>query len=195
VNTWNLAWTGGNLSFDNFAAQAANAATANTQGLFSKWNANLTRLQSVTEKDGFYLAFTGQWAMDNLDSSRKMIVGGPYTVRAYDMGAITADSGYIGTAEFRHDLGELGIGRWQAIAFIDSAYVTINAHNWSGAGANNATLSGAGTGLNWQGPKMDWLISSRLHARIYVAAPFGPTPAILGNTDSVRGWAEIGMGF
>ena len=105
INTWVLGWTGGHVGFDNPDAQAADAATAKTQGTFSKWNANLSRLQSLTPKDGLYLAFAGQWAQSNLDSSKKMIVGGPYTVRGYDMGAVSGDTGYIGTAELRHDLG------------------------------------------------------------------------------------------
>ena len=193
-NTWNIAWTAGNLSFDNPEAQIANAFTAKTQGLFSKWNANLTRIQALNSHDQFYLAFSGQWAMDNLDTSRKLIVGGPYTVRAYDMGAITADTGYIGTAEFRHNLDDFGYGRWTAVGFVDSAYVVVNAHTWSG-GPNNATLSGAGAGLNWLSPRVDWLIKSNLYGKAYVAAPFGPTPALIGTTDSVRGWAEIGLTF
>ncbi len=193
-NTWNLTWTAGNLSFDNSEALIANATTAKTQGLFSKWNANFTRIQALSLRDQLYLALNGQWAMDNLDSSRKMIVGGPYTVRAYDMGAITADTGYIGTAEFRHQLDDFGFGRWTAVAFVDSAYVVVNAHAWSG-GPNNATLSGAGAGLNWLSPKIDWVLKSNLYAKAYVAAPFGPTPALIGTTDSVRGWAEIGLSF
>jgi hemolysin activation/secretion protein len=193
-NTWNLTWTAGNLSFDNPEAQITNAASAKTQGLFSKWNANFSRIQTLSLYDQLYLAFSGQWAMDNLDSSRKLIVGGPYTVRAYDMGAITGDTGYIGTAEFRHNFPDSEYGRWTAVAFVDGAYVQVNAHAWSG-GPNNATLSGAGAGLNWLSPRIDWLIKSNLYTKAYVAAPFGPTPALVGATDSVRGWAEIGLSF
>jgi hemolysin activation/secretion protein len=193
-NTWNLSWTGGNLDFDNPEAQALNAATAKTQNLFSKWNANFTRLQALTTHDQFYLAFSGQWAMDNLDSSRKMIVGGPYTVRAYDIGAIVADTGYIGTAEFRHNLDDFGLGRFTGVAFVDAAYVVVNAHPWT-SGPNNATLSGAGAGVNWISPRIDALGKSNLYAKAYVAVPFGPTPALIGTTDSVRGWAELGISF
>ena len=95
--------------------------TAKTQGLFSKWNMNLSRLQNLTQNDGVYVSFAGQWAQDNLDSSKKMIVGGPYTVRAYDMGALSADSGYLGTVEIRHLLGSGRYGQWQAVGFVDSA--------------------------------------------------------------------------
>jgi len=154
----------------------------------------LSRLQSLTQQDALYLTFSGQWAQDNLDSSKKMIVGGPYTVRGYDMGAMSGDTGYIGTAELRHDLGSSRLGQFQAVGFIDSAEVTVNRNPWSG-GTNRATLSGAGGGINWLGPNLHWVGASQLSARAFVATPVGPVPELVGKTDSVRGWMEIGMGF
>jgi hemolysin activation/secretion protein len=194
INTWSLGWTVGHVGFDNNEAQLADNATVRTQGKFSKWNANLSRLQSLTAQDELYLAFTGQWAQDNLDSSRKMIVGGPYTVRGYDMGAVSGDTGYIGTAELRHALGSGRFGQFQVVGFIDSAQVTVNQNPWS-TGTNRATLSGAGGGINWLGPKLNWVGASRLNARTYIATPVGPVPELIGKTDSVRAWMEIGMGF
>lgn len=194
VNTWILGWTGGHVGFDNPDAQAADVATAKTEGTFSKWNANLSRLQSLSQKDGVYLAFAGQWAQDNLDSSKKMVVGGPYTVRGYDMGAVSGDTGYIGTAELRHDLGSGPFGQFQAVGFIDSAQVTVNQNPWS-AGSNRATLSGAGAGLNWLAPRLNWVGASQLSARAFVATPVGPVPELVGKTDDVRAWLEMGMGF
>ena len=187
VNTWNLGWTAGRVGFDDSVAQLADAATARTQGGFSKWNANLSRLQGLSPKSALSLTFSGQWANANLDPSKKMVAGGPYTVRAYDMGAVSGDSGYVGTAELRHDLGLAWHGQWQAVAFIDSAHVTVNKNVWV-AGANSATLSGAGVGLNWAGPDQ-W------SARAYIAAPIGSTPALVASTASARAWVEIGKGF
>ncbi|TAK64174.1 ShlB/FhaC/HecB family hemolysin secretion/activation protein [Methylobacter sp.] len=194
INTWSLGWTVGHVGFDNQDAQLLDAATVKTQGMFSKWNANLARLQNLTERDELYLAFAGQWAQDNLDSSMKMIVGGPYTVRGYDMGAVSGDTGYIGTAELRHGLGSGRFGQFQVVGFIDSAQVTVNQNPWS-AGTNRATLSGAGGGINWLGPKLNWAGAGRLSARTYIATPVGPVPDLVGKTDSVRAWMEIGMGF
>jgi len=194
INTWNAGWTAGNVGFDNSDSQKSDAATKNSQGMFSKLNLNLTRLQNVTEKDGVYASFSGQWAQDNLDSSKKMVAGGPYTVRAYDMGVLAADSGYLGTLELRHMLTEGRFGQLQAVGFIDSAQVTINQTTWV-AGANKATLSGAGGGINWLGPKTHWLIPTQLHARAYVATPIGSTPTLVGSTNSTRTWLEFGVNF
>lgn len=187
VNTWNVSWTSGRVDFDDAAAQSADAATARTQGGFSKWNASLSRLQGLSPKNTLYLAFSGQWANGNLDASKKMAVGGPYTVRAYDMGAISGDSGVLGTAEWRYDLGSAWNGQWQAVAFIDSAHVTVNKTVWA-AGENNANLSGAGVGLNWAG-------ADQWSAKVYVAARLGSAPLLLASASSARAWVEIGKGF
>jgi hemolysin activation/secretion protein len=194
TNTWNASWTGGQVSFDNSAAQQADASTKNSQGLFSKVNLNLSRLQNITEKTGIYASFAGQWAQDNLDSSKKMTVGGPYTVRAYDMGVLSADTGYLGTVELRQLLAEGRFGLWQAVGFVDSAQVTINQSTWT-AGTNKASLSGAGGGINWLAPKTHWLIPTQLHARAYIATPIGSVPSLVGSTSSTRAWLEFGVGF
>ncbi len=187
ITLWRLDWTIGRVGFDDGVAQLADAATADTKGGFSKWNLNLVHLQSLGPKDGLYLAFTGQWANGNLDSSQKMIGGGPYTVRGYDMGAVSGDHGYLGTVEFRHDLGTAWRSKWQAVAFVDSAHLKLNDTVW-GTGPNGATLSGAGVGFNWVG-------QSQWGAKVSIAAPIGPKPVLVPSTASARLWIEISKGF
>jgi hemolysin activation/secretion protein len=191
VNTWNVGWTSGRVAFDNVVAQVADAATASTQGSFSKWNASFSRLQGLSSKDELSLTFSGQGASNNLDPSEKMIAGGPYTVRAYDMGAVSGDTGYLLTAEFRHDLGQAWERRqWQVVGFVDSALVTVNKNLWpaAAAGTNSATLSGAGVGLNWVG-------LDQWSARAYIAKPLGLVPVLVGSTASARAWVEISKGL
>jgi hemolysin activation/secretion protein len=186
VNSGYVGWTGGRVSFDDAAAQLADAVTADTQGEFSKWNASFTRQQILSLNNTLFLALSGQWANTNLDSSQKMIVGGPYTVRAYDTGAISGDTGYLGTIEFRHDLRS-SYGQWQAIAFVDSAHVRINKTTWI-AGLNSASLSGAGVGINWTG-------SNQWDIKAAIATPIGATPALVADTRSTRAWIEVAMRF
>lgn len=187
VNTWNVALESGRVAFDDATAQLSDSVTANTQGSFTKWNANLARLQRLSDRNGLYLSFSGQWANANLDSAEKMVAGGPYTVRAYDMGVLSGDSGYLGTAELRHDLGSKWHGQWRATAFVDSEHITVNHTTWT-AGANGATLSGAGVGLDWAGLQQ-WT------AKAYIAAPIGSTPVVVASTNSFRGWVQISKGF
>ena len=189
INSWNLGMSAGWVAFDNAAAQSADAATAHAQGDFSKWTANFVRLQSLTPNASLYLTATGQWAGSNLDSSQKMSVGGPYTVRAYDMGALSGDSGYFVSAEYRYNLPASTSGQWQLVAFLDIASVTFNSKFWSGVtGESSGTLTGAGVGVNWSG-------AGQWNLRAHIATPLGTTPTSLGSTQSTRAWAELGRKF
>jgi hemolysin activation/secretion protein len=185
--TWSLGWTAGRVGFDDHAAQLTDAATARTEGTFSKWNASLARLQGLGSANALYVALSGQWSDNNLDSSHKMSMGGPNTVRAYDMGAVSGDSGYFFSAEYRHDLGQAGGGQWQALVFVDSAQVMVNHTTWT-AGDNSAGLSGAGFGLNWSGPDQ-W------SAKLSVATPFGSTPVLVASSNATRAWLEVSRRF
>jgi hemolysin activation/secretion protein len=187
VTSWTASLTSGQLGFDNDTAQSADAATLRTDGHFLKWNAALYRLQNIGAANTLYVAVSGQWANSNLDSSQTVIAGGPYTVRAYDLSAISGDTGYQETVEFRHLLAAAWLGRWQTLAFFDSAQVTIN-KNPTLPGLNKTTLSGAGVGLNWIGPQA-W------SAKIYVATPIGSAPALVQDSSSVRLWVEFSKGF
>ncbi len=186
INTWSLGLTSGYVGFDDATAERADAATAKIQGRFCQGNAVFARLQRLTPKDALYVTLSGQWANTNLDPSQKMIAGGPYTVRAYEMSVLTGDSGIEASAEWRHDLHGWH-GQWQAVVFLDSEHVTVNKNVWT-SGTNDATLSGAGLGLNWTG-------THQWSAKGAIATPLGSTPAIAGATSSVRGWIEIEKGF
>jgi hemolysin activation/secretion protein len=108
VNTWSLGWTSGRVGFDNAAALLADSATAKTHGEFEIWNVSFSRLQRLSASNSLYLTLSGQWSNANLDPAEKMVAGGPFTVRAYDMGALSGDTGVLASAEFRHDLLMLG---------------------------------------------------------------------------------------
>lgn len=205
VNAWSLGWTRGHTGFDDRAAALLDAASAQTRGSFSKWNANASRLQRLGPRDTLFLNLGLQWANANLDSAEKMTLGGPYTVRAFDIGAVSGDTGQIASAEWRHDLGafgasgasgafgafgafsEPGAGNLQATVFLDSASVRINRNAWT-SGENRARLSGAGIGLAWTGPHA-WRASAAL------AAPLGSRPALVGPQASVRAWITFGKAF
>jgi hemolysin activation/secretion protein len=187
INTWSLGWTRGRVVFDAAEAQLDDAASARTQGWFSKANLGFSRLQRLGQNSTLHFSWAGQWANTNLDSSQKMSVGGPYSVRAYDVGALSGDTGYRTSVELRYDLGQVVGGKLQAVAFWDGAYLKVNQRPWV-AGANSATLSGAGVGLDWTG-------LNQWRARAYLASPLGPTPELVRTTDSTRMWTEVAYRF
>lgn len=181
INLWSVGVTSGRVVFDdvNTAAQA--------QGAFSKFNLNLSRLQGLTPTNALYVNVAAQWSDVNLDSAEKMTIGGPYSVRAYDIGALSGDTGYSGTVELRHDLGTNALGYWQAIVFVDSAYVKVDRHPTSSA-ENSGSLSGTGVGLNWRGPEQ-W------QASLSVAHRLGSEPSLVADQSPVRGWVTVSKAF
>jgi hemolysin activation/secretion protein len=187
VSAWSVRWTAGRVRFHDTNAAMLAAATARSEGGFAKGNAAFMRLQALGDGNALYMAFTGQWADGNLDASDKMIGGGSNAVRAYDVGAISGDSGYLATLEYRHDLGEWWSARWQAVGFVDHARLTINQNKWA-SGANRVQLSGAGAGISVAGARQ-W------SGRAYVAAPFGASPAGQGASRSTRAWIEVAKSF
>lgn len=187
INTWSVVWASGRVIFDNAGAQSTDAQTGNTQAGFSKWNVSFSRLQSVGQKNALFISFAGQLANGNLDSSQKLAVGGANSVRAYDMGAVSGDTGLLLTTEFRRDLGQLWQGSFQSVGFVDTAHMTINKNVWGG-GANSAILTGVGVGLSWMGP-------NRWSARTYIAKPVGSTPELTGIGASTRVWLDMGRSF
>jgi hemolysin activation/secretion protein len=187
LNTWTLGVTWGRVGFDDPTAEQADAATAKTRGPFSQWDASFARLQRLTRQDGLYIALSGQWASVNLDPSQKMVAGGSYTVRSYDVSALTGDIGVQASVELRHDLARSWYGQWQAVAFFDSERVRVNKNVWT-VGVNEATLSGAGMGLYWTGP-------DQLNAKTYIAARLGSSPELVGDSPTTRAWFEISKRF
>jgi len=187
VNTWGATWTRGRVGFENAVAQSSDAQGADTRGEFSKLNLSLGRLQRLGTDDALYVTASGQWSDGNLDPSQQLVLGGPLSVRAYDVSAISGAVGWELTTEMRHTFPQVWHGRWQTIAFIDDAHLTINKRVFS-QGPNAVTLNGAGIGLNWAGPDQ-WT------AGLTLSAPIGSRPELIGHTNSARAWAQVTKGF
>lgn len=187
VSSWSLSWTAGDVDFEDAAARAADARSARTEGSYAKWNANFSRIQALGQRNVLSLNLAGQWSDGNLDSAEKLSIGGPYMVRAYDVGALSGDTGYFASIELRHDLGLFAAGRWQATAFVESARTRINRDAWI-RGENRATLSGAGGGLAWDGPDQ-W------RASLSLATPIGGESPLVASQASARAWLVANKAF
>jgi hemolysin activation/secretion protein len=191
ADTWRLDVGRGQVNFDDSAAQLADAATARTEGNFTLWNLYLSHSQNLGASTVLAVMVNAQQTTTNLDPSQKFTLGGPYAVRAYDTGEIQGDTGYTLIAELRQSLNALGVGsgagQWQAVAFADTGHVKVNRTPWA-SGANGATMSGVGLGLNWFGP-------AQWSARASVATPVGADPDISGVSRHTRGWVSLNKGF
>lgn len=188
LSTASIGITAGRLKFRNAAAEAADAATANSRGNYAKLTGSASRLQALAPAASLYLGVSGQWTNDNLDASEQLVLGGPGSVRGYGVGSISGGSGVLVTGELRYRVpSAASYGVWQAVAFVDAGRVKVNANQWV-AGQNSATLSGAGVGINWTGTD-GW------SAKLDLAAPIGSTPALLGTRDSSWAWIQLGRSF
>src|ERR1700678_2013736 len=105
ISNMSLGLDVGHLGFDNEAAALANSSTARTGGTYAKYTLSLARLQALSESNSLYVAVNGQAADKNLDSSEQFFLGGPNSVRAYDVGTIGGAMGALATAELRHNFG------------------------------------------------------------------------------------------
>lgn len=132
----------GHLNLDDTSRQI-DAASAKASGDFVKASYLINRLQRVADQDTLSLSLSGQLAENNLNSSEKYSLGGPYGVRAYPQGEASGDAGTMLNVELTHDF----MPKFQGMLFYDYGHIKINQNNFSTAD-NARTIAGAGIGVN-----------------------------------------------
>lgn len=179
--------TFGHLDLSGNPANALfDAATAQTQGHYSKLRVTYSRVQDWSGVHQLRLRLGGQLASKNLDSSEKLSVGGPDGVRAYAQGEAAADQAFLATVEYSYTLPLDVPGRVQGSVFADAGHAHLNKTTWPGFQGtrpnlpNTYSLSGWGFGLQWQSPQGIFLQAS-------IAAKLGSNPGRLANGDDVNG--------
>lgn len=148
VNTYGVAVSSGNLRMN---AETSALDNFNTKGNYTKTTYNASRLQAITPFVSVYVGANGQFASKNLDSSEKLILGGPNGVRAYGTGEAAGDEGYLATAELRYvvpGLRPFGSNGLQLTTFIDTGRVTLQHNPLAGSAKNTRELTGFGFGAN-----------------------------------------------
>ena len=147
ISNGNLGVSVGRVSFENDEAELIDQTGAHVRGSFAKLSLSFARLQSLTSTDSLYVALNAQAANKNLDTSEQFFLGGPNSVRAYEVGTVGGAQGGLLTAELRHP----AIARCGCLAsdrvrrFGDGAHL----QDTFAPGPNSATLSGGGAGMNW----------------------------------------------
>ena len=138
----------GRINLDGNAADlAADAAGPRRNGSFSKFSANLGRLQRLSADGSLWLSASGQYAGKNLDSGQKFSLGGANGVRAYPSLEGSGDHGWLATVEYRYRLADT----LQLNLFYDHGQVTRDRDPLPpAAGPLRYALKGAGVGLDWQ---------------------------------------------
>lgn len=152
--SWQLGATVGNLDLTGNAADyQGDQLTARANGIYGKLTYAVSRLQRLTDKISLAASYSGQYALDNLDSSEKFNLGGPSGVRAYPTGEGSGDTGGIITTELRYILPiPAKLGSYQLTGFYDAGHLTLHQAPWLNSvttvsGENSYWLQGAGIGL------------------------------------------------
>lgn len=190
VTNARVAMTYGVLAANNWQTDIIDQLGADTAGHYVKLAISLSRLQQITRSDALYFGFSGQTSSKNLDTSEQFYLGGPDSVRGYDVGVLSGSRGYLAIVEYRRDATFQSIpGIWQFSVFVDTGWVQ-QYKNVFVPGPNSGQLSSAGLGVQWNGPYKLLLSAS-------VAFPFGRKPDILGtNTNtSAHCWVQLRKAF
>ncbi|WP_129778138.1 ShlB/FhaC/HecB family hemolysin secretion/activation protein [Peristeroidobacter soli] len=185
-NRMSLAYTGGKNDIKDAVSLQFDAATARTQGSFQKLAWWLSRNQQLAPRWNLVVRLNGQVATENLDSSEKLYLGGPYAVRAYPVGEAAGDRGYLGTVELRRLFDGPFDGLTQVSAFYDRGHVRINAEPWN-VEENERTLEGAGVGVDWN-HRYGWSLSAAIAFR-------GSEKVQAGPDRSYQVWVSAGYQF
>lgn len=94
--------TRGNMHYrDDSARFWSGSDLRNTEGEFTTLNWQFRHEQQIYGPVSLLTSAHGQVADRNLDTSRKLILGGPSAVRAYDVGDGSVDTGMVATGELR----------------------------------------------------------------------------------------------
>lgn len=130
-----ISWTAGRLKRD------AISDSLNTGGSFQKFNLDVVRVQSLVRNLALYARASVQQASKNLDSSEGMSLGGAGAVRAYPVGELSGDEGWLAQLELRYNLGV-----YAPYAFYDQGNIQTNVSD----SFLVRVLAGYGVGLRYQ---------------------------------------------
>ena len=190
LNQWNLEFAHGQTDFTNTVAAANDVATARTAGRFSKINLRGYRNQSINSVFSLSLSMDSQWAQKNLDATQKFSLGGLRSVRAYEAGALSADTGVFSSVELRMLLPQPDEiwniqGQWYASVFWDKAVARVNQNPWTDK-TNDVFFRGTGLALYWQGPNQ-W------SATVSIGKSLGSVSPLLNSSDAIHktAWLEL----
>ena len=148
TNTVALAVTLGALDLDGSPNAAVDALTTRAAGRFGKFAYTLGRRQPLGRDIFATVDVSGQLATKNLDSSEKIYLGGPDSVRAYPANEAGGAEGEMVDVAIERRLPR----NLTLTAFYDWGHVTINRDNRFAGGApvNAESLQGAGITVSWR---------------------------------------------
>lgn len=179
--------------------RALDQLTAGANGAYGKITFNLGRDQRLAGPVFLRINASGQWAMNNLDSSEQFALGGPNAVRAFPVNEGLGDQGALGSAELHLPISGETFSGLDFYGFIDGGVTRLHTSTWVGwnaPGADNVYgLAGAGAGIAYALPY-------GISVAAVVAAPITNNPGGAdkrhnqdGSRRNARGWFTVSKTF
>jgi hemolysin activation/secretion protein len=135
-------------------------------GNFYKINAELQRVQYLSDSSSILLAMTGQFASKNLTSAEKFSLGGPTGVRGYPIGELVGDEGAVVSLEYRYLTGWLADDQPLSLsAFTDYGSIRRDKKSRTSNIPNSAHIQSAGFGL-LLGREGNYVVTAMLATRL-----------------------------
>ena len=180
----------------DFAADQG-AGGAKTNGNFQKFNAQVFRIQEISDKLNLQILASAQKVDKNVDSSEDFSLGGPTAIRAYPSGEAAGDEGFRVSVDAQYDLisgskfGDIILSSFYDYGEIKQYKDTYDIVMTS---PNEYSLEGWGVAL-------DFLTMNRFNLKVIWADAIGDNPGkTLGNNsdgknNSSRIWAMARFSF
>jgi hemolysin activation/secretion protein len=135
-------YIGGRASF------ASGGLSGNSEFSLARFSAQ--RTQAIGARSSLHLGVHGQLASQNVAAGSELAIGGPNAVRAYPVGELYADEGYVAQLEYRRSFDFFAAARTVLSVFFDDARVRVERNPSSGATNNKRSLQGYGLGFSQQ---------------------------------------------
>lgn len=170
---------------------------AKTNGKFQKFNAQVFRIQEITDKLNLQILASSQKVDKNVDSSEDFSLGGPTAIRAYPSGEAAGDEGFRVSVDAQYNLisgsnfGDIILSSFYDYGEIKQYKDTYDIVMTS---PNQYSLEGWGVAL-------DFLTMNRFNLKVIWADAIGDNPGkTLGNNsdgknNSSRIWAMARFSF
>lgn len=134
-----------------------------TEGSFTKFTWQFSRLQSVLPRHTLYVSLGGQLTNKNLDASEKLALGGARAVRSFPSGEALVDQGVLSVVEWRWAATE----DLTPYVFYDAGRGKLFHKPTAFDGPNTRSMQGVGVGTVWSKPgnfslnvSLSWRINS-----------------------------------
>ncbi|WP_168799637.1 ShlB/FhaC/HecB family hemolysin secretion/activation protein [Burkholderia sp. LS-044] len=180
-----LTLTYGILRFDSPLFAQQDAAGSQTAGGYTKAELGLSRIQQLTRSTYLQADVSAQYAFKNLDSSARMVMGGPSAVRAFSSDFVSVDTGIVvrATAGWRLPVPVVPVN---AYVFYDVGTGVLRHDPFQGQ-SNNVNLQGMGIGLD-----VTW---RSITASVSLAKRVGGSAPGLGSQPQTWTWASLSYSF